>query len=228
MVTKRPRAAARPPASRRSPRVAGVRRLPRRERKKAEARAHILRVALDLFSRHGLDAVTVDHIADMADIGKGTIYNYFPAKEDIVVAYMAEIEIAIQSRIARLASSGGSLASVLTAFVREQFRLKQPHHAFVRVMLAQMFHRSADFMPYLVAMQQAIDPNLQRLFESARDRGRLRTSMPTPDLLLAFKTLHLGLTGLWAVEGPPFRETDKVIAQSIALFCASLEGPSPS
>ena len=228
MVTNRRPAADVRRGSARPMRAVASRPLPRRERKKVEARAHILRVALDLFSRHGLDAVTVDHIADMADIGKGTIYNYFPAKEDIIVAYMAEIEVAIQSKVARLASSRGSLASVLTAFVREQFRLKREHHAFVRVMLGQMFHRSAAFMPYLVAMQQAIDPNLQRLFESARDRGRLRTSIPTPDLILAFKTLHLGLTGLWAIEGPPFRETDKVIVQSITLFCAGLEAIAPS
>ena len=207
-------------------RTPGASRLPRRERKKAEARARIVRVALDLFARHGLETVTVDHIADMADVGKGTIYNHFPAKEDIVVAYMADIEVAIQARVGRLASSGGSLRSVLTAFVREQFRLKRPHHAFVRVMLGQMFQRSVAYRPYLLQMQQAIDPNLQRLFESARDRGRLRTSQSIPSLILAFKTLHLGLTGLWAVEGPPFRETDRVIAQSIALFCDGLEDAS--
>ena len=63
----------------------------RRERKKTQVRKRILAVALELFARHGLDAVTVEHIADVADLGKGTIYNYFPAKEDIVVAFMADL-----------------------------------------------------------------------------------------------------------------------------------------
>ena len=57
----------------------------RRERKKEEIRAKIIETAIGLFARHGLANVTVDHIADMADIGKGTIYNYFETKEDIVV-----------------------------------------------------------------------------------------------------------------------------------------------
>jgi AcrR family transcriptional regulator len=199
---------------------------PRRERKKAEARERILRVALDLFGRHGMDAVTVDHIADMADLGKGTIYNYFRAKEDIVVAFMADVERSVQAKVARLAASRGNLTTTLTAFVREQFRLKAPHHAFVRVMLGQMFQKTEAFMPHLIAMQGAIDPNLQRLFDGARERGALRSTIPVPDLIVAFKTLQLGLTGLWAIEGPPFRASDKVVTQSIALFCAGLERPS--
>jgi AcrR family transcriptional regulator len=34
----------------------------------------------------------VEHIADVADVGKGTIYNYFATKEDIVVAFMADLK----------------------------------------------------------------------------------------------------------------------------------------
>ena len=64
----------------------------RRERKKIAARAQILSTAIDLFSRRGLDAVTIDEIAAAADVGKGTIYNYFATKEDIVVAFMADLE----------------------------------------------------------------------------------------------------------------------------------------
>ena len=47
---------------------------------------------MTLFSRRSLDAVTIDEIAAAADVGKGTIYNYFATKEDIVVAFMADLE----------------------------------------------------------------------------------------------------------------------------------------
>jgi len=57
----------------------------RRARKKAAARERIIATAMELFSRHGLEGVTVEHIADVVDLGKGTIYNHFKTKEDIVV-----------------------------------------------------------------------------------------------------------------------------------------------
>lgn len=53
----------------------------RRDRKKIATRSQILAAAIDLFSRRGLDAVTIEEIAAAADVGKGTIYNYFATKE---------------------------------------------------------------------------------------------------------------------------------------------------
>ena len=50
-----------------------------------------------VFPEHGFGDVTVEHIADVADIGKGTIYNYFDTKEDIVVAFMVDVERKVQA-----------------------------------------------------------------------------------------------------------------------------------
>src|SRR5689334_15216899 len=107
----------------------------RRERKKAAVRRHIIDTAIGLFERHGLDQVTVDHIADVADLGKGTLYNYFQAKEDIIVAYVVEKEREVQARVTRLSLSRRSLPEILTEYVRMQSRLKRRYHGFVRVFL---------------------------------------------------------------------------------------------
>ena len=137
---------------------------PRRERKKAAVRAHILTTAIELFSQHGIDSVTVDQIADAADIGKGTVYNYFSTKEDIVVAFMVDFETRVQAKVRRLVASKGSLESILAGFIRFQFQMKEPYHQFVRVFLGQMFLRTEQFIPYMVEMQKTIDPPLEALF----------------------------------------------------------------
>lgn len=195
----------------------------RRARKKAAAREQIIATAMELFSRHGLEGVTVDHIADVADLGKGTIYNYFKTKEDIVVAYMVEKEKQVQARLPRLMKQKKNLPSILTEYIQLQFRLKRPYHRFVRVFLAQMFLRTEEFLPYLVEMQGMIDPNLETLFRAAQERGLLRPDVAIPDLITVFKTIQMGLTALWAVEGPPFRGTERVLRQEIKLFCEGLE-----
>jgi AcrR family transcriptional regulator len=195
---------------------------PRRERKKAAVRAHILTTAIELFSQHGIDSVTVDQIADAADIGKGTVYNYFSTKEDIVVAFMVDFETRVQAKVRRLATSKGSLESILAGFIRFQFQMKKPYHQFVRVFLGQMFLRTEQFIPYMVEMQKTIDPPLEALFRGLQERGLMRKDVPLPELVLIFKTVHLGLTSLWAVEGPPFKVTEKTLKQEIKLFCQGL------
>jgi AcrR family transcriptional regulator len=55
-----------------------------RERKKLETRQHIADTAARLFADHGFDAVTVDEVAEAANVSKKTVFNYFPTKEDLV------------------------------------------------------------------------------------------------------------------------------------------------
>ena len=190
----------------------------RRERKKIAARAQLLSVAIDLFSRRGLDAVTIDDIAAAADVGKGTIYNYFATKEDIVVAFMADLEVRMAPTIARFRPGHRPMHRILAGYILLHFRLKAPYHAFVRVFLAQMFTNTARFFPYMVEMQKYIDPPLQSLFSELAERGLLRADIDLPQLTMSFKTMHLGLTALWAIEGPPFKQTTKVVRQQMQFF----------
>jgi len=186
-------------------------------------RAQIIAAAIRLFSEHGIEAVTVDQIAAAADVGKGTIYNYFQTKEDIVVAFMIDLERRVQARLSRFTASGASLDSVLTAFIRLQFRLKAHHHEFVRVFLGQMFLHTGQFVPYMAEMQKAIDPPLETLFGSLQRRGAIRTDISLPELNLVFKTIQLGLTSLWAIEGPPFRTANRTLKQEMRLLCEGLK-----
>jgi len=55
-----------------------------RERKKRQTRETIAEAAMALFVEHGFDAVTVADVARAADVSEKTVFNYFPAKEDLV------------------------------------------------------------------------------------------------------------------------------------------------
>jgi AcrR family transcriptional regulator len=73
-----------------------------RERKKRQTRALITEVAQRLFSERGFDAVTVAEVARAADVSEGTVYNYFPTKEDLfyggMEAFEAELVEAVRQR----------------------------------------------------------------------------------------------------------------------------------
>jgi AcrR family transcriptional regulator len=56
-----------------------------RERKKRQTREAIAHTAMRLFAARGFDAVTVADVARAADVSEKTVFNYFPAKEDLVL-----------------------------------------------------------------------------------------------------------------------------------------------
>ena len=60
--------------------------------KKRVKRKIIAKSCLDLFAEHSLNNISVSEIAKTAKIGKGTIYEYFNNKEDIVCELMDSMQ----------------------------------------------------------------------------------------------------------------------------------------
>jgi AcrR family transcriptional regulator len=79
-----------------------------RERKKQATREQIARVAMKLFAGRGFDEVTVAEVAEAAGVSEKTVFNYFPAKEDLVWPHGEERITALIEEI-RARPAGGSI-----------------------------------------------------------------------------------------------------------------------
>lgn len=67
-----------------------------REKKKSERKDRIFSAAVDLFNEKGFSNTSMQDIADNANLAVGTLYNYFPSKNDLLLDIMhEEIEITI-------------------------------------------------------------------------------------------------------------------------------------
>ncbi len=65
--------------------------LSRREREKLMRRKEMLAAARTIFARKGYAATTLEDVAELAEFGKGTLYNYFPNKEALFSSVLEEI-----------------------------------------------------------------------------------------------------------------------------------------
>jgi AcrR family transcriptional regulator len=73
----------------------------RMQKRAKRTRKKLKEAALDAFSEKSIDAVTVEEITEKADVGKGTLYQHFDDKEEIVVTL---VEDAIEHLIKRIRS----------------------------------------------------------------------------------------------------------------------------
>lgn len=95
-----------------------------RERKKRQTRQHISDVATGLFMERGFDAVTVAEVAEAAEVSVNTVYNYFPAKEDLFFDREEEVVDRPSARV-RERAPGESAAEAILAGMREDIE-KRP------------------------------------------------------------------------------------------------------
>ena len=62
-----------------------------RERNKQRVTGRIIMAAVELFKTKGYQHTTLDDIAEHAEISRGTLFNYFPSKESLLIPWGEEI-----------------------------------------------------------------------------------------------------------------------------------------
>ncbi|MFL9865181.1 TetR/AcrR family transcriptional regulator [Paraburkholderia fungorum] len=60
----------------------------RRARKRQSTLERVASLAGDLFQRDGYESVTMEQIAQVADVARGTLYNHFPTKEAVLASWI--------------------------------------------------------------------------------------------------------------------------------------------
>src|SRR5713101_7974235 len=117
-----------PTRARSSPRRRSSRRQPpamgRRALKKESTKSRIVAAALALFRVKGFEATTTKAIARKARVAEGTVFNYFPTKEDIALHFLEqEVEHAMATVRANTRLRKAPLEEKLFALVQTQLEL---------------------------------------------------------------------------------------------------------
>ncbi len=101
------------------------RKLPKQARSQTTVEA-ILEAAAQIFERHGYAAGTTNRIAERAGVSIGSLYQYFPNKDAILVAlvhlHLAESMAALQPQLERL-NGGAGFDEVLPDIVQAMVEL---------------------------------------------------------------------------------------------------------
>jgi AcrR family transcriptional regulator len=123
----------------------------RRERKKQATRVALSEAAVRLSLEHGVENVTVEQIADAADVALRTFFNYFSSKEEAVVAGdSARGEVLVDRFRSRPASE-----SVLTALRVAVLAHVDDLTADEQLEQLRMMRRSPSLLPHQLAAYAA-------------------------------------------------------------------------
>ncbi|MFE1175658.1 TetR/AcrR family transcriptional regulator [Streptomyces sp. NPDC058773] len=169
-----------------------------RERKKRQTRQYISDVATGLFLERGFDAVTIAEIAEAAEVSVNTVYNYFPAKEDLFFDRSKGLLDRL-SRFVRGRAAGESAAAAVLRELREEVEAVSPrvgliegYDRFMRVV-----HGASALKARLWYMQHEIHANLE---QTLREETGAPATDPLPGLMAGqIGWVHQSLMG-WIAQ----------------------------
>ena len=189
---------------------------------KAETRRRILKAGRDRFAKVGFEAATTREIAAAAGIAAGTLFNYFPSKEAIVMAMVAEA-LSKAHRGFEAGPRGGSLVEDLFAFIAAELRGLRPLRGCLRPVLETALSplARANASPDGEAIRIGHLETVGRLI-AARTPGE---SLP-PVAWNLYWTLYTGVLAFWAGDSSSHQEdTLAVLDHYLRAFVASLLPP---
>ncbi len=90
-------------------------RVDRRKRRNREA---LIQAGYEVMAQKGIDAATMSEIAELADVGAGTVYNYFASKDELAMSVMEQVMERLAQRIEAVTNSFSDPAQVYAFGIR--------------------------------------------------------------------------------------------------------------
>jgi TetR/AcrR family transcriptional regulator, repressor of fatR-cypB operon len=158
--------------------------VPRKEREKLARQKEILNAARALFVANGYADITLDEIAKKAEFGKGTIYNYFNNKEELVAAIMDQMidEMLDQVHIAIDESGTTDARSVLHAYATGMLQIARENWELTRLIMKELHqsktHGNVNFMESRLVRIKSVWDLLAGPIRKDIEAGKLRPVDP--------------------------------------------------
>nr|WP_221472048.1 TetR/AcrR family transcriptional regulator [Amycolatopsis umgeniensis] len=164
------------------------------EEHRREVRSRVFDVLRGQLYERGFDAITLAGVAAEAGLGRTAMYNHFPDKESLLVAFVEDEATRYVERLTAAVATADTPVAKLSTFVRLQLRVLAEYH-----------------LPPGTALASALAPAAYRRISAHADpitsqlREILAEGVPEedPDLLIPMITAALGSRQV--VDVPPER-----------------------
>ncbi|MFD6071405.1 MULTISPECIES: TetR/AcrR family transcriptional regulator [Amycolatopsis] len=169
------------------------------EEHRREVRSRVFDVLRGQLYERGFDAITLAGVAAEAGLGRTAMYNHFPDKESLLVAFVEDEATRYVERLTAAVATADTPVEKLSTFVRLQLRVLAEYH-----------------LPPGTALASALAPAAYRRISAHADpiTGQLREILAEgvpdedPDVLIPMITAALGSRQV--VDVPPERLDDAI------------------
>lgn len=199
---------------------------PRWRRLPEERPQQILHAALDVFGEFGLAGARLEDIAKRAGVSKGTIYLYFPNKEELFREMVRSTVVEAIVAGEKLPPTG-SATDQLTTFMRDYWTfVRTPAFAVIHRVVVSELHNFPDLVGfYSTEVITRAQKLLSRIIERGAARGEFRAIEPT--VAARMLTSLFSTNAMWCSKRQHFphmrdRSDDQVFDELVDFYLCAL------
>ena len=149
----------------------------------------VLRIAVDVFSRHGYDATSMGILAENLGISKSAIYHHVPSKGDLLKLALDHALGGLEAILDQPEAQSGTAEARLEFVLRQTISVLVERLPFVTLLLR--LRGNTDIERDAMERRRTFDHKVAALISAARDEGSLREDIdPRTVTRLLFGTIN--------------------------------------
>ena len=192
----------------------------RRQRRGIETREKIFNTALDLFAKWGFNATTIDAIAEKADIGKGTFFNYFENKESILLRFREMQMERAKTFVTESIDSNESIYSLVYKLSLTMTTEQRESPILFQSLMTAIFSNEAVRAKIAEGLEQGREL-LAVLVGKRQQSGEIRSDLPAMEIARSFQEMVFGTMMVWSFA--PDRTPEEQLRDMVNIFLKGIE-----
>jgi AcrR family transcriptional regulator len=196
--------------------------LGRRERKKLETHRALATAARELALARGLEGLTVEDIADAADVSVRTFFNYFSCKEEALVGVEPAVLEELGAQLRERPASEGPLEALRAVLATGVDDVTEAVRRWS--LRTELVRRHPSLLPRHLAALAEIEAALVRAL--AARLGTDPAADPFPAVAVAAAMATLRATAAWWEDADRPGSLDDAVDRAFATLAAGLPAPT--
>ncbi|GHO99589.1 hypothetical protein KSF_096370 [Reticulibacter mediterranei] len=191
-----------------------------RERNKQDKRKRIQRAAWQLFTQKGFAATTTREVAELAQVGSGTLFLYAKDKQDLLQLAYYEMLAETVEQAFRTLPAGENLLDTLVYLFQQFFRLYQQHPDNTRAYIKATIFQEQTQMYSSQTFQQVADfiQRIAVLLAQFQQKGEIAQHISLEQASTNLFALYFATLGQWLNGQLTFEEAQgQALRQAFAL-----------
>lgn len=203
----------------------------KKEKEKENRKNTILKAARRLFFDRGFKSVTVDNIAEKAEVSKGSIYLCFESKEEIYTQILIADNIALHERIRNFSSIKASATQLLQEFARIYVDYFFSDKELFRILMTFMMqtgqmHLTEKQSAELIRTTNENIKVISEIIQKGVDAGEFRPIENVKQMQNAIWGMLNGIISLFLFTGNPVKRMERIhstVQSSLAVIIKGLK-----
>ena len=162
----------------------------------------ILDAAAKSFSMFGYKATTMDQVAKIANVGKGTIYTFFKNKEELFYEIINQLIREMKERADASFDQNSSFVENVHKALMSMLEYRKWHQLTVKLFQEQKEIGTLEVQEVIHHLESAILSHMKVRVQEAVDKGEIETENSEITAFIIFK-LYIALIFDWEKHNPP-------------------------